>query len=54
MLQDGTYHIKWYEGDQVPHKLSLVLGDDALDTDEDDDNIAALSSDSDDDDDIFV
>ncbi len=51
-LQDSTYHIKWYEGDQVPCKLSLVLGDD---TDEDDDNIAALSSYSDDvEDDIYV
>ncbi len=52
MLQNSTYHIKQYEGDQVPCKLSLVLGDDALDTDEDVGNIAALSSNSEDD--IFV
>ncbi len=33
-LQDSKYNIKWYEGDKVPCKLSLVLGDDALATDE--------------------
>lgn len=49
-LKDGKYQLIWYDGDQVPRSLSVVLDSDTLDAAEDEDNDNIVASDSEDDD----
>ena len=36
-LKDGSYYIKWYDGDQLPHSIcDMLLNDEEADDDDDD------------------
>ena len=44
LTASGKYKLNWFEGDKVPHALSEVLDDDALeDEEEEDDNLYACN-----------
>ena len=52
ILQDDTYIVKWYDGDQVPRALSNAIVHDTFGEEHvgDDDDVAVSSNDDDDDD----
>ena len=47
-LKDGSYHIKWHDGDQLPHSICDMLQNDEEADDDDDDTEVTNVYDSDD------